>query len=112
MQRSTILFVLGTAVLLLTGCAATHISNILNDPSRFRDRLVHIDGTVVRSAGVMGNGAYEVEDGTGKIFVISASGVPRTGTRVAVAGTVINGVELMGRSFGTAIREREHRVKD
>jgi hypothetical protein len=45
-------------------------------------------------------------------YVISRSGVPRTGARVQVEGPVVSGVELMGQSFGTTIREREHKVKN
>ena len=108
--RSPLLFALG-AGLLLTACAPVKIGRILADPSRYRNRTVQVDGTVVRSAGVMGTGGYQVDDGTGKIYVLSNRGVPRTGARVKVSGQVINGVELMGRSYGTAIQERDHKVK-
>jgi hypothetical protein len=37
--------------------------------------------------------------------------VPRTGARIEVEGPVMGGVELMGQSLGTAIREREHKLK-
>ena len=66
---------------------------------------------MIASAGALNTGAYQVQDSTGKIYVVSRSGVPRSGTRVQVEGPVVSGVELMGQSFGTAIREREHKIK-
>jgi hypothetical protein len=97
--------------LAMTGCAPTRIGRILDDPGHYRNRLVRVEGTVVASAGVLNTGAYQVKDDTGSIYVISRSGVPRTGTRVQVEGPVVGGAELMGQSLGTAIRERGHKVK-
>jgi hypothetical protein len=39
----------------------------------------------------MGNGVYQVDDGTGKLWVVSEKGVPREGARVAVKGTIRDG---------------------
>jgi hypothetical protein len=105
------ILLLALAALSLTGCATTKIGRILDDPARFRNRSVRIDGTVTASAGALGTGAYQVQDATGKIYVVSRRGVPRTGTHVQVEGPVVGGVELMGQTFGAAIREREHKVK-
>jgi hypothetical protein len=77
------LVVLGTA-----GCATKSISSVLADPSRYRDRQVQIAGEVVDSFGVLGRGVYRVGDGTGQMWVMSNEGVPRTGARVKVRGTV------------------------
>jgi len=57
-------------------------------------------------------GGYQVDDGSGKIYVLSTgSGVPSKGSRVLVSGTVINGATVMGKSYGTAIREQKHKVE-
>src|SRR5439155_12421943 len=77
---------------LLAGCKAsdlpvTSIKTLLDDPSRFDKHTVRIVGDVTRSLGVMGYGAYEVDDGTGKIPVVTKeNGAPRTGARVGVEG--------------------------
>lgn len=105
------LLLIPAAGLLLAGCAPTKIGRILDDPSRFRNRSVRVQGTVVASAGVLGTGAYQVQDDTGKIYVVSRSGVPRTGAHIQVEGPVVSGVELMGNNYGTAIRERGHKIK-
>lgn len=41
----------------------------------------------------------------------SRGGVPSKGARVKVEGNVTPGLNLMGRSIGLTIRERDHRVK-
>jgi len=99
------------AALLLAGCATTSIGRIRSDPSRFQNREVNVNGTVTSSFGALITGVYEIDDGTGRIHVISNTGVPSRGSRVNVRGSVINGITLGGRSFGTAIRERHHKVR-
>lgn len=96
--------------LLLTACEEAKISKIKNDPSHYNNRTVVVDGRVTNSFGAIVAGVYEIEDETGKIFVISNGGVPSKGARVAVKGKVMNGVTLMGRNYGTAIRESDHKV--
>jgi hypothetical protein len=72
---------------------------------------VHVTGTVTNSIGLLGKGGYQIEDDTGKIYVISGTGVPSRGSHVTVRGTVISGVEILGTAVGTAIREQHHQVK-
>src|SRR5690348_4522510 len=70
------------AGLMLTGCATTRIGRINADPSRYQNRDVSVEGNVTSSFGALGTGGYQIDDGTGKIFVISTgSGVPSKGSR-------------------------------
>ena len=64
------------AAVVLAGCAPMTIGRINADPSRFRNQTVRVTGTVTTSVGLMGKGGYQIEDQTGKIYVISGSGVP------------------------------------
>ena len=109
MKRLSLMIV--PAALLLTGCGSTRIGRILQDPARYQNRNVTVDGRVTKSIGAFVAGVYEVEDESGKIYVLSSRGVPSTGSRVQVKGTVTPGVNVMGRSFGTTIRERDHKVR-
>jgi hypothetical protein len=105
-------FLAAAAMLLLSGCAgAVKIGRINADPSRYRNQMVRVSGTVVNSVGALGTGGYQVEDGTGSIFVISRKGVPSRGSRVTVTGKVFPGAEVLGQPVGTAIREQSHTVK-
>ena len=64
------------AAVFLSGCGPVKIARINADPSRFRNQTVHVSGTVVNSVGLLGTGGYQIDDGTGRIYVISRSGVP------------------------------------
>ncbi|HYP09756.1 MAG TPA: hypothetical protein VER03_26265 [Bryobacteraceae bacterium] len=99
------------AALLLTGCGSTRIGRILADPARYQNRNVTVEGRVTNSIGAFVAGVYEVEDESGKIYVLSSRGVPTKGARVQVKGNVTPGINVMGRSFGTTIRESDHRVR-
>jgi hypothetical protein len=100
-----------SAALLLTSCAYTKIGKITADPARYRNQTVRVEGRVTDSFGALSVGGYQIQDETGKIFVLSNRGVPSSGSKVAVNGTVIEGVTVMGRTFGTTIQEHDHRVR-
>jgi hypothetical protein len=97
--------------LLLTACPQGRtIEQIQRDPSRYQNKEVAIRGTVVSSWGALGTGMYEIDDGTGRMWVMSEKfGVPGKGARVGVAGTVVPTVSLGGRSFATVLRETQRR---
>jgi hypothetical protein len=97
--------------LILTACPQGRtISQIQADPARYTNKEVAIRGTVVSSWGALGTGMYEIDDGTGRIWVMSQNfGVPGKGARVGVAGTVVPTVSLGGRSFATVLRETQRR---
>jgi hypothetical protein len=104
------LLFLVAAMISLAGCVATNIARINADPARYRNRDVRVEGTVTSAVGAFVAGVYQVDDGTGKIYVLSTRGIPAKGTRVRVTGNVTEGVSVLGRSFGTTIRERDHKI--
>ncbi|HUS07123.1 MAG TPA: hypothetical protein VMZ52_12530 [Bryobacteraceae bacterium] len=98
--------------LILAGCGTTKIGRILNDPMRYANRNVRVEGTVTNVVGAFVAGVYQVQDDTGKIYVLSTGrGTPGKGVRIRVDGNVTQGVNVMGRSFGTTIRETNHKVR-
>lgn len=101
---------LAAALLFTSGCGSVKIGRILSDPSRFNNRNVTVKGTVNRSVGAIVAGVYEVRDETGSIYVLSGGSTPRKGAEVKVDGRVNSGVTFMGKSFGTILRENDHRV--
>ena len=99
-----------TAVLLLTACPSqTTISKINADPARYRNKEVAIVGTVRDSYGALGQGAYELDDGTGRIWVVTRRGVPSRGARVGAKGRVYTGFNYGGRNYGTVLEETDRR---
>ncbi len=105
----TLLLLLGT--LLLAACPTrTSIGKITRDPGRYAGREVAIAGRVSNSMGAFGSGVYQVEDGTGEIWVYSQRyGVPSNGAKVGVRGTVSQGFSFGGRSFAIVLHETERR---
>lgn len=112
-KRAGIAGFLFATVILFTACPEqTSISKINADPGRYRDKEVGIVGRVTDSYGVLGNGAYEIDDGTGRLWVVTRRGVPSRGSRVGSKGRIYTGFSFGGRSFGTVLEETERRVKD
>ena len=116
------LLVLAGTVLFLPGCEQKTINHILVDPHRYANQEVGVVGKVVRSYSVLGHGAYEVDDGTGTLWVVSNNGVPREGARVGVKGTIRDAFNLgeLGPILklpeavrsGVVMIESERKVKD
>lgn len=80
----------------LVACRETTISRLLAEPNKYHDEEVGLRGEVIKSASVLGRGAYQLDDGTGTIWVVSSKGVPRQGARVTVKGKVQDVVDLGG----------------
>ncbi len=105
-SRTLLTFALALVTIILLGCPqGTTIADINADPGRFRDKEVSISGRVVTSFGALGEGGYELDDGTGRIAVITTQGVPGEGARVRATGRISTGITFAGRSFGTVLRE-------
>lgn len=97
---------------LTTACPSqTNISKINADPGRYRNKEVGIVGTVTDSYGALGNGAYEIDDGTGKLWVVTRRGVPSRGSRVGAKGYIHTGFNWGGRGFGTVLEETGRQAK-
>ncbi len=115
MQRSrkaaAVLAVLVGTVLLTACPSQTNISKINADPDRYRGKEVGIAGTVTNSYGAMGTGAYEIDDGTGRMWVATRRGVPSRGSHVGTKGYIHNGFSFAGRSFGTVLEETDRRSR-
>jgi hypothetical protein len=110
MKRWGLVFVVAGCCLLSACVSHVSIGRILNDPYRYQDRVVRVDGHVTQSVNAIVAGGYQVEDNTGKIVVLSAAGAPKKGTDVSLTGRVSPSVSLLGQPFGMVIRERSRRV--
>jgi hypothetical protein len=98
-------------MLSLVGCP-THasIADITRDPGKFAGKEVTISGQASNTFGGFGNGFFEVDDGTGRIWVLSQNfGVPGNGSKVSVTGQVQQGVSFAGKSYGVVLRQTQAR---
>ncbi len=96
-------------MLFLAGCPEqAHVSDVEHDPNHFRGKEIAIKGNVNESFAFMGQGAFQIDDGTGKIWVISQNyGVPGKGKEVVVVGHVVGGISFGARTFATALELSE-----
>jgi len=92
--RASVLGTLALLMLFLAACEEKRINEIMADPQRYSNREVGVVGNVVQSYSVLGKGAYQIDDGTGKLWVVSDKGVPRKGARVGVKGKIRDGYDL------------------
>lgn len=114
--------IVSAAVFLLSGSVAgckgrktDVISRILADPTSFGARDVTVAGRVVEvfdpTRGLLGLSAYRVDDGSGKIWVISRSGTPSRGQEVGLKGRVRTDFRLGTELFGAVLNEVERRTR-
>jgi hypothetical protein len=82
------------------------IETINRDPSRFHDKEINVAGRVVNSFG----GAFELDDGTGRLWVLSdRDAIPSHNASVTVTGRIEQDLGLGGRTFVSILREtRKH----
>jgi hypothetical protein len=98
--------------LALTACPSkTTISKINQDPGKYQNKQIGLVGTVTNSYGALGKGVYELDDGTGRIWVATTRGVPARGSRVGVSGRVYTGIQYDGRNHGLGLKEDDRRTK-
>ena len=108
-QHKACLFLLCLLTIVLVGCPQhVRIGDLTSNAGRYVDKEVTIAGTVSSSFGFLGPGAFEVDDGTGKIWVLSeAFGAPSKGARVGITGRVTQGLNVGGRSFAVVLRQTQ-----
>lgn len=96
------LLVLLAGALSSAACASRSINQVLADPSRYANKQVSLSGNVIDSYSALGRGVYQLDDNTGRLWIVSDKGVPRKGARVSVKGTVREGFGLG--SFGDSLK--------
>ena len=117
-QRYALLTAIVLWALAMSGCEQKTINEIRAEPSRYANKEVSVVGTVTRSYSVLGKGVYEIDDGTGKLWIASEKGVPREGAKVVVKGTIRDGYNLgsfiklpEAISSGLVMIESSHKAK-
>jgi hypothetical protein len=104
---------------LVSGCKkgdkVEQISRVLADPSSFNEKDVIVAGRVTRvidpTSGLLGLSAYQVEDPTGKIWVISRNGAPAVGREVGLKGRIRQDFKFGSEVLGAVLNEVERRTR-
>jgi hypothetical protein len=99
-------------LLVISGCkGTTPIKTLLDDPGLHNGKHVKIAGEVTKSPAIPGPDAFELDDGTGKVFVLSKEhGTPPEGTKVVVKGIFYAAISSKTQTFA-AIVEAERRTR-
>jgi hypothetical protein len=94
----------------LVACEQARISQINADPGRYMNKEVAVVGHVTQSIGALGKGIYQVDDGTGRLWVLSnVRGVPSKGAKVGVKGYVKPTITFLGINYATVMEETGRR---
>ena len=106
-RKTTLVFIACLLTLLLTACERQMIADITADPARFEGKEVSVAGEVTGfSVGALGMGLYQIDDGTGKLYVLSETrGAPSKGARVGGKGKVLPTFTFLGKNYATVLRE-------
>ena len=112
MTKASRVLTISVLGLLLAACDRLKIGDITADPGRFNNKEVSVAGRVTSlSVGALNTGFYEIDDGTGKLFVLSSSrGAPSKDAYVGVKGTIMPTFTFLGRNYATVLRESDRRA--
>lgn len=110
-KRTSVVLSLCILGLLLTACDRLKIADIKADPGKYQNKEVTVAGKVTGlSVGALNMGLYEIDDGTGKLYVLSSSrGAPSKDTTVGVKGTIIPTFTFLGRNYATVLQESDRK---
>ena len=99
------------STLFLLACPTrTTIGDINRDPGKYQNKEISVAGKVSDAFGALGTGVFQIDDGTGRLWVFSQNyGVPGSGAKVAVTGRLQQGFSFGGRSFALALRQTQAR---
>jgi len=104
------------SLLAIAGCG-THtdkIRDIKDNPSGFAGKEVTIAGEVTQVSPeipLLDIAAYQVNDDTGSIWVVSHSGAPLKGDKVGLKGKVDQAFKFGDTALGTVVEENERKVQ-
>jgi hypothetical protein len=110
-RRVHYLFAVALLGIVLVACESNKIGDINADPGSYKGKEIQIAGEVTQSIGALGKGVYQVNDGTGSLWVYSdMRGVPSRGAHVGVKGTIVPTFTFLGINYATVMRESDRRA--
>lgn len=95
----------------------TSIADLNANPSKYQNKTVAIAGKVKRSYGAsipgtpISGGIYEIDDGSGSIWVITDQAVPAKDSEIGVQGKFGNAVSYNGKNYGSGIFEDKRKYR-
>jgi hypothetical protein len=81
------------------------IPTLLKRAHEYDGQRVTVAGTVSHSAAIMGVGGYRLRQGDAEVLVLSAHGIPETGSEVHVRGTFKQAFALNGLQYAVILEK-------
>ena len=100
--------ILLTMMLSVSGCTRTiKTGDITANSAQYNGKTVNISGYAgeILWNDLTARGAYQVNDGSGNIWVVTSKNPPTKGVKVNVTGTVSPAFTLGDRTLGTVVNE-------
>jgi len=96
---------------MLSACShRISVESINRDPGRFHDKEITVAGRVANSFGIADAGAFELDDGTGRLWILSDThDLPAHNSSVTVTGQIEQRFSFAGRTFIIILRETRKR---
>jgi hypothetical protein len=110
-MRSTVSVLLLILTIFLLGCPPrATVAEINRDPGKYQGKEITVAGTVSDAFGALGSGVFQIDDGTGRLWVFSQTyGIPGSGAKVSVTGRLQQCFSFGGRSFALILRQTQPR---
>lgn len=104
------------ALLLAVACTPQSVSlpigDVSNDPGRYGERPVELEGEVTDAVGLLSLGVFTLADSSGEISVLTSQGLPAVGARLKVRGEVLSGITIGGTHYGVSLQEDSREYLD
>ncbi len=105
-----VLLIAGLAIF-AAGCGGVKISEILENPGDYATKEVSVSGTIVDRYWIdflgVKAGAYQIDDGTGTIWVVTDVEPAEEGKKASAKGTVSTAGKVGDINLGTVIVDME-----
>ena len=111
LKRICLIFLVGIILamsLSIPGCTkTTKTGDITANSAQYDGKTVTISGYVEETIwnALTSRGAYQVNDGSGNIWVVTSKNPPAKGVKVSVTGSVSPAFTLGDRTLGTVVNE-------
>jgi len=74
--------------------------------------VVYLQGEVISQAPFLNSGAYQVQDSTGKIWVVSNQELPKVGDQVVIQGQVqFQSIPISGQEMGEVYLQQTEKIE-
>jgi hypothetical protein len=118
MKKKIVVLLIGLILssgLLVYAASRKSIADLENNPAKYTNKTVKIQGVVRDADGVnipilgVRGGCYKIDDGTGSIWVCGEQGVPTKGAEISVKGVLQSGATINGKNYGLVIVEKDRK---